>query len=89
MIDLSIEVDGLKFDNPFVIGSGPPGSNTIRARRVRRAVPTTLLLLLTACAGPETGATRGWSEARVGDRVDLRFDRQGLAELKRMFTLSA
>ena len=27
MADLSIEVDGLKFDNPFVIGSGPPGSN--------------------------------------------------------------
>jgi dihydroorotate dehydrogenase subfamily 1 len=27
MADLSVEVDGLKFDNPFVIGSGPPGSN--------------------------------------------------------------
>lgn len=27
MADLSINVDGLKFDNPFVIGSGPPGSN--------------------------------------------------------------
>ena len=27
MADLSIEVDGLKFPNPFVIGSGPPGSN--------------------------------------------------------------
>jgi len=25
--DLSIEVSGLKFDNPFVIGSGPPGTN--------------------------------------------------------------
>lgn len=25
--DLSIEVDGLKFPNPFIIGSGPPGSN--------------------------------------------------------------
>lgn len=27
MPDLSITVDGVKFDNPFVIGSGPPGSN--------------------------------------------------------------
>jgi dihydroorotate dehydrogenase subfamily 1 len=27
MPNLSIEVDGLKFDNPFIIGSGPPGSN--------------------------------------------------------------
>ncbi len=27
MADLSIEVDGLKFENPFIIGSGPPGSN--------------------------------------------------------------
>jgi dihydroorotate dehydrogenase subfamily 1 len=25
--DLSIETDGITFDNPFVIGSGPPGSN--------------------------------------------------------------
>lgn len=25
--DLSIEVNGLKFPNPFVIGSGPPGTN--------------------------------------------------------------
>ncbi|MGE0712444.1 MAG: NAD-dependent dihydropyrimidine dehydrogenase subunit PreA [Planctomycetota bacterium] len=34
MADLSIEVDGLKFDNPFVIGSGPPGSN---ANTINRA----------------------------------------------------
>src|SRR5688572_3964107 len=27
MVDLSVEVDGIKFPNPFVIGSGPPGSN--------------------------------------------------------------
>jgi len=27
MADLSIEVNGLKFPNPFVIGSGPPGTN--------------------------------------------------------------
>ncbi|RMG10082.1 MAG: NAD-dependent dihydropyrimidine dehydrogenase subunit PreA [Planctomycetota bacterium] len=27
MADLSVTVDGLEFDNPFVIGSGPPGSN--------------------------------------------------------------
>ncbi len=27
MADLSIEVDGLRFSNPFVIGSGPPGTN--------------------------------------------------------------
>ena len=25
--DLSIVVNGLKFENPFVIGSGPPGTN--------------------------------------------------------------
>lgn len=25
--DLSIEVNGLKLPNPFVIGSGPPGTN--------------------------------------------------------------
>jgi len=25
--DLSIDVDGLRFENPFVIGSGPPGTN--------------------------------------------------------------
>ena len=33
MADLSIEVDGLKFDNPFVIGSGPPGSNAGTIKR--------------------------------------------------------
>jgi dihydropyrimidine dehydrogenase (NADP+) len=27
MKDLSIEVNGMKFPNPFVIGSGPPGTN--------------------------------------------------------------
>lgn len=27
MADLSIEVNGMKFPNPFVIGSGPPGTN--------------------------------------------------------------
>jgi dihydroorotate dehydrogenase subfamily 1 len=27
MADLRVVVDGLEFDNPFVIGSGPPGSN--------------------------------------------------------------
>ncbi|MEK7482996.1 MAG: NAD-dependent dihydropyrimidine dehydrogenase subunit PreA [Planctomycetota bacterium] len=27
MKDLSIVVNGMKFDNPFVIGSGPPGTN--------------------------------------------------------------
>ncbi|MHC4219437.1 MAG: NAD-dependent dihydropyrimidine dehydrogenase subunit PreA [Planctomycetota bacterium] len=27
MVDLSITVDGLKMPNPFVIGSGPPGTN--------------------------------------------------------------
>jgi len=26
-VDLSVDADGLKLDNPFVIGSGPPGSN--------------------------------------------------------------
>jgi dihydropyrimidine dehydrogenase (NADP+)/dihydropyrimidine dehydrogenase (NAD+) subunit PreA len=31
--DLSIDVDGLKFDNPFVIGSGPPGSNAGTIKR--------------------------------------------------------
>lgn len=25
--DLSVEVNGLKFENPFVIASGPPGTN--------------------------------------------------------------
>jgi dihydroorotate dehydrogenase subfamily 1 len=25
--DLSVEVNGLKFENPFIIGSGPPGTN--------------------------------------------------------------
>lgn len=25
--DLSVEVNGLKLPNPFVIGSGPPGTN--------------------------------------------------------------
>lgn len=27
MADLSIEVNGMKFPNPFVLGSGPPGTN--------------------------------------------------------------
>jgi len=27
MADLSVTVDGIKFPNPFVIGSGPPGTN--------------------------------------------------------------
>ncbi len=27
MPDISVKVDGLHFDNPFVIGSGPPGTN--------------------------------------------------------------
>lgn len=27
MADLSINVDGMEFENPFVIGSGPPGTN--------------------------------------------------------------
>ncbi len=27
MIDLSIEVDGIRFPNPFVLASGPPGTN--------------------------------------------------------------
>jgi dihydroorotate dehydrogenase subfamily 1 len=26
-VDLSIEVSGIKFENPFVLGSGPPGTN--------------------------------------------------------------
>ncbi|HLL22463.1 MAG TPA: NAD-dependent dihydropyrimidine dehydrogenase subunit PreA [Kofleriaceae bacterium] len=26
-VDLSITVNGMKFDNPFVLGSGPPGTN--------------------------------------------------------------
>jgi len=25
--DLSITVNGMKFENPFVLGSGPPGTN--------------------------------------------------------------
>jgi dihydropyrimidine dehydrogenase (NADP+) len=25
--DLSVTVDGIHFPNPFVIGSGPPGTN--------------------------------------------------------------
>src|SRR3954462_4919230 len=27
MADLSVTVDGLKLPNPFIIGSGPPGTN--------------------------------------------------------------
>ena len=27
MVDLSITIDGLRLPNPFVIGSGPPGTN--------------------------------------------------------------
>ncbi len=34
MIDLSITVDGLRLPNPFVVGSGPPGTN---ANVIRRA----------------------------------------------------
>ena len=26
-MDLSITVNGMKFPNPFVLGSGPPGTN--------------------------------------------------------------
>ena len=33
MADLSITVDGIKFPNPFVIGSGPPGSNASTINR--------------------------------------------------------
>ena len=25
--DLSIEVNGMQFENPFILGSGPPGTN--------------------------------------------------------------
>ena len=36
MTDLSITVNGMKFDNPFVLGSGPPGTNgKVIARVVR------------------------------------------------------
>ena len=28
MTDISIEVNGIKFPNPFVIGSGPPSTNS-------------------------------------------------------------
>ena len=27
MADLSVTVNGMKFPNPFVLGSGPPGTN--------------------------------------------------------------
>ena len=27
MADLRVEIDGLKLSNPFLIGSGPPGTN--------------------------------------------------------------
>jgi len=27
MTDLSIEVNGMRFPNPFVLASGPPGTN--------------------------------------------------------------
>ena len=27
MADLSVTVNGMKFKNPFLIGSGPPGTN--------------------------------------------------------------
>jgi dihydroorotate dehydrogenase subfamily 1 len=26
-VDLSVEVNGIKFENPFILGSGPPGTN--------------------------------------------------------------
>ena len=26
-VDLSITVNGMRFENPFVLGSGPPGTN--------------------------------------------------------------
>ena len=26
-VDLSIEVNGMRFENPFVLASGPPGTN--------------------------------------------------------------
>ncbi|SVA80848.1 uncharacterized protein METZ01_LOCUS133702, partial [marine metagenome] len=28
MADISIEVNGIRFPNPFVIGSGPPSTNS-------------------------------------------------------------
>jgi dihydroorotate dehydrogenase subfamily 1 len=34
MADLSIEVNGIRFPNPFVLGSGPPGTN---ARVIKRS----------------------------------------------------
>lgn len=38
--DLSITVDGIRFPNPFVIGSGPPGTNyKVRGFRLLAAVP--------------------------------------------------
>ncbi|MEE2961064.1 MAG: NAD-dependent dihydropyrimidine dehydrogenase subunit PreA [Myxococcota bacterium] len=33
-MDISIDVDGVHFDNPFVLGSGPPGTN---ARVIKKA----------------------------------------------------
>lgn len=51
--DLSIVVDGMKLPNPFVIGSGPPGTNyTVRflslyplpAPHVRLATPRAIML---------------------------------------------
>ena len=36
--DLSVTVDGMTLPNPFVIGSGPPGTNyTVRAWDMSRA----------------------------------------------------
>ena len=34
--DLSVEVNGLLFDNPFVIGSGPPGTNKATIKKAFR-----------------------------------------------------
>ena len=41
---LAVQVDGLRFPNPFVIGSGPPGTNyTARPAAVRLLLQTLAL----------------------------------------------
>ena len=59
MTDLSITVNGMKFENPFVLGSGPPGTGS----RTRAGHGRCLA---------RAGRSHGWRSARPAWAAVLR-----------------
>jgi hypothetical protein len=57
--DLSVEVNGLKLPNPFVIGSGPPGTNYqvwFWNRKGQETAALRCLVVGAACCKPQRAA---------------------------------